>query len=233
MLAALDDGSELKPYNVAKTALLALTALRLAKAGFEGPADPLGGKRGYLKMMTGKADVELLPLCQKGTYAIQKSYTKPYASCRYTHPAVEAAIRLRNEHGLRPEDIESVDVRTYALAIPGHEHTRIPGPYSAKMSIPYSTAVGLLYGRAGLQEFSEEIVQNANVRALTEKVAVHEDDALSAAFPDVQAAIVSIRLRDGDQVSARVDHPKGEPENPLSDAEFRDRYDGLMAFAGV
>ena len=60
--------------------------------------------------MTGKADVELLPLCQKGTYAIQKSYTKPYASCRYTHPAVEAAIRLRNEHGLRPEDIESVDV---------------------------------------------------------------------------------------------------------------------------
>ena len=233
MLAALDDGSELKPYNVAKTALLALTALRLAKAGFEGPADPLGGKRGYLKMMTGKADVELLPLCQKGTYAIQKSYTKPYASCRYTHPAVEAAIRLRNEHGLRPEDIESVDVRTYALAIPGHEHTRIPGPYSAKMSIPYSTAVGLLYGRAGLQEFSEEIVQNANVRALTEKVAVHEDDALSAAFPDVQAAIVSIRLRDGVQVSARVDHPKGEPENPLSDAEFRDRYDGLMAFAGV
>lgn len=233
MLAALDDGSELKPYNVAKTALLALTALRLAKAGFEGPADPLGGKRGYFKMMTGREDIELLPLCQKGTYAIEKSYTKPYASCRYTHPAVEAAIRFRNEYGLSSENVEGIDVRTYALAIPGHEHTQIPGPYSAKMSIPYSTAVGLLYGRAGLQEFSRENVRDATVRALTEKVAVHEDNALSAAFPDIQAAIVTIRLKDGRQLSARVDYPKGEPENSLSDAEFRSRYDGLMAYAGI
>ena len=101
------------------------------------------------------------------------------------------------------------------------------------MSIPYSTAVGLLYGRAGLQEFSRENVRDATVRALTEKVAVHEDNALSAAFPDIQAAIVTIRLKDGRQLSARVDYPKGEPENPLSDAEFRSRYDGLMAYAGI
>ena len=52
MLKVLDDGSELKPYNVAKTALLALSAIRLAKAGFKGHPDPLGG-RGFLKMMTG------------------------------------------------------------------------------------------------------------------------------------------------------------------------------------
>lgn len=56
MLKVLDDGSELKPYNVAKTALLALTSLQLAKAGFRGHADPLGG-RGFLKMMTGREDV--------------------------------------------------------------------------------------------------------------------------------------------------------------------------------
>ena len=74
---------------------------------------------------------------------------------------------------------------------------------------------------------------DATVRALTEKVAVHEDNALSAAFPDIQAAIVTIRLKDGRQLSARVDYPKGEPENPLSDAEFRSRYDGLMAYAGI
>ena len=53
MLKVLDDGSELKPYNVAKTALLSLTALQLAKAGFRGNADPLGG-RGFLIMMTGR-----------------------------------------------------------------------------------------------------------------------------------------------------------------------------------
>ncbi|MBQ4251423.1 MAG: MmgE/PrpD family protein, partial [Erysipelotrichaceae bacterium] len=110
MLKVLDDGSELKPYNVAKTSLLALTALQLGKSDFKGHADPLGG-RGFFKMMTGTEDVQMKPVLLNGSYAIMKSYTKPYASCRYTHPAVEAAIHLRDQ--VKPEDVEEINVRTY------------------------------------------------------------------------------------------------------------------------
>ncbi len=229
MLKVLDDGSELKPYNVAKTALLSLTALQLGKSGFKGHADPLGG-RGFFKMMTGKEDVELKPVLLNGSYAIMKSYTKPYASCRYTHPAVEAAIRLRES--VEAEDVEEIDVRTYDLAVAGHDHTEIPGSYSAKMSIPYATAAGLLCGKAGLQEFSEDAVKDPRLLTLTKKVRVRADDALSAVFPAVQAAVVTIRTGDGEYTD-RVDFPKGEPENPLTEEEFRSRYDGLMAYAGV
>lgn len=229
MLKVLDDGSELKPYNVAKTALLSLTAVQMSKSGFKGHADPLGG-RGFLKMMTGREDIELKPVMLNGTYAIMKSYTKPYASCRYTHPSVEAAIHLRNK--MRADDIERIDIRTYDLAVSGHDHTDIPGSYSAKMSIPYATAAGLLYGRAGLQEFSEEAVKNPAILDLTKKVRVTADDGLSRIFPGIQAAVVTIRTRDG-EYSDRVDFPKGEPENPLTGKEFRDRYDGLMEYAGV
>ena len=229
MLKVLDDGSELKPYNVAKTALLALTALELAKSGFKGHADPLGG-RGFFRMMTGKEDVELKPVLLNGTYAIMKSYTKPYASCRYTHPAVEAAIHLRAD--VKPEDVEEIDIRTYDLAVSGHDHTDIPGSYSAKMSIPYATAAGLIYGRAGLQEFSEETVKGEQILRLTKKVRVSADEELSKVFPAVQAAVVTIRTKGG-TFTDRVDFPKGEPENPLDDREFRDRYDGLMEYAGI
>ncbi len=229
MLKVLDDGSELKPYNVAKTSLLSLTALQLAKSGFKGHADPLGG-RGFFKMMTGKEDIELKPVMLNGSYAIMKSYTKPYASCRYTHPSVEAAIHLRDK--INVEDIERIDIKTYSLAVSGHEHTDIPGSYSAKMSIPYSTAVGLIYGKAGLQEFAEDVVKDPEVIALTKKVSVTSDDELSAVFPGIQAAVVSIKTKDG-EYTERVDFPKGEPENPLTDKEFRDRYFGLMDYAGV
>lgn len=229
MLKVLDDGSELKPYNVAKTSLLALTALQLAKCGFKGHYDPLGG-RGFFKMMTGKEDVELKPVLLNGTYAIMKSYTKPYASCRYTHPAVEAAIHMRNKVQL--EDIEEINIKTYDLAVSGHDHTDIHGSYSAKMSIPYATSAGLIYGKAGLQEFSEETVKGDSILQLTRKVSVTADDELSAVFPDIQAAVVTIKTKDGEFYD-RVDFPKGEPENPLTDEEFRDRYDGLMAYAGV
>ena len=229
MLKVLDDGSELKPYNVAKTALLALTSLQLGKSGFKGHVDPLGG-RGFFKMMTGKENVELKPVLLNGTYAIMKSYTKPYASCRYTHPAVEAAIHMRDR--MKAEDVEEIDIRTYDLAVYGHDHTEIPGSYSAKMSIPYATAAGLLYGKAGLQEFSEGTIKRKEIVSLTRKVKVESDEALSAVFPGIQAAIVTIKTKDGEYTD-RVDFPKGEPENPLTGEEFKNRYDGLMQYAGV
>jgi 2-methylcitrate dehydratase PrpD len=229
MLKVLDDGSELKPYNVAKTSLLALTSLQLSKSGFKGHTDPLGG-RGFLKMMTGKEEVELKPVLLNGTYAIQKTYTKPYASCRYTHPSVEAAIHLRPF--IKPEDVESIDIKTYDLAVAGHDHTEIPSSYSAKMSIPYATAAGLIYGKAGPQEFSEEAVQDPTILDLTKKVKVSADEELSAVFPSMQAAIVTIRTANGEYTD-RVDFPKGEPENPLDEQEFRDRYDGLMSYASI
>lgn len=232
MLKVLDDGSELKPYNVAKTALLSLTSLQLGVSGFKGHPDPLGGYRGFLKMMVGSEEVELKPCLLNGTYAIMKSYTKPYASCRYTHPPVEATIHLRNRYGLSAESIEKISVSTYNLAVSGHDHTDIHGSYSAKMSIPYSVAVALVYGKAGLQEFAEDVVNGLVIKTLTKKVEVRADDALSALFPDKQSAVVTIKAQSG-EYSERVDFPKGEPENPLSDTEFYDRYKSLMAYGGV
>lgn len=229
MLKALDNESELKPYNVAKAALLALTAVQLGKSGFRGDGDPLGG-RGFFQMMTGRDDVVLKPVLLDGTYAIMKSYTKPYASCRYTHPAVEAAIRLRKR--VRPEDAVSIAVKTYGLAVSGHDHTDIRGSSSARMSIPYATAAGFLYGKAGLQEFTEEAVTDKTLASLTKRVEVAEDSALSAVFPALQPAIVTIKTK-AETYTERVDFPKGEPENPLTDEEFRERYDALMAYAGI
>ena len=232
MLKVLDDGSELKPYNVAKTALLSLTSLQLAKSGFKGHADPLGGYRGFLKIMSGDENTEIKPTLLNGTYAIMKSYTKPYASCRYTHPPVEAAIHLRNQFGLKPEDVEQMKVETYNLAVSGHDHTDIKGAYSAKMSTPYSVAVALAYGKAGLQEFGEEVLENEVIKTLTKKVQVVADDEMSRIFPDKQSAVLTIQTSDN-TYSERVDFPKGEPENPMTETEFCERYEALMAFGEI
>ena len=128
--------------------------------------------------------------------------------------------------------MRSIDVRTYDLAVSGHDHTDIPGSYSAKMSIPYATAAGFLFGKAGLAEFSEETVADPAVLELTSKIRVSADEALSEAFPGIQAAVVTVAAKNG-TFTERVDYPKGEPENPLTDAEFRERYDDLMAYGGI
>lgn len=231
MLKVLDDGSELKPYNVAKSALLGLVACQMAKAGFKGHYDPLSGERGFLKMMTGTENIDFVEPLMDGTFAVEKAYTKPYAACRYCHPSIEAAILMRED--LDIEDIERITVKTYSLAVNKHDHTDVPVSASAKMSIPYSVAVGLLYGKAGLNEYDEDHVKNEKVKNLTKKVEVYADDDFTAAFPEVTSALVEIHIKGGNVIKKQVDFPKGEPENPMNDKEFFDRFCELCNFAAV
>lgn len=230
MLKVLDDESELKPYNVAKSALLGLVAVQMARAGFVGHHDTLGGNRGYLKMMTGIENIILQKPLLGGTYAIEKAYTKPYAACRYCHPAIEAAIKLRQTVDIK--NILEISVNTYNLAVAGHDHIDIKGIGSAKMSIPYGVAVGLLEGKAGLLEYDENHVCNTNILSLAKVVRVCSNDQFSASFPQKQSALITIRLADGSVVHEQVDFPKGEPENPMTYEEFSERAVGLLEYAG-
>jgi 2-methylcitrate dehydratase PrpD len=100
------------------------------------------------------------------------------------------------------------------------------------MSTPYSTAVALIYGKVGLQEFGEDVLENDTVKALTKKVKVMADEELSSIFPDKQSAVLTIETN-GKKYSERVDFPKGEPENPLSEDEFYNRYADLMVYGRI
>lgn len=232
-LKVLEDASELKPYNVAKASLLALVSLQMAKAGFEVPVDAMSGDRGFLKMMAGSEIIKIKPFLLDGRCAITRTYTKPYAACRYCHPAIEAAISLARDEGVSALDVERIEVRTYELAVRGHDHTDIQGISSAKMSIPYGVAVGYLRGRAGLSEYAEDAVRDPEVLSLCSKVSVEMDIDFSAAFPEKTVAVVRVIAHDGRVLERRVDHPLGEPENPLGLKGVRRKFREMASFAGM
>lgn len=230
-LFALDDGSELKSYNTAKAALLAVTSIQMGIAGYRGPRDPLCGKRGLIPTSCG--EVSLQSPMKDGKLAVFKAYTKPYAACRYCHPAIEAAIRLSSENHLSPSLIDGVTVRTYDLAVFGHDHAEFPNSASANMSIPYGVAVGLITKQAGLREYGQEYLQSPLVIELAQKVRVSPEKEYSELFPTMQPAEVCVTLLDGKTYSYRVDYPKGEPENPMSLDELACKFKEMMRFAGI
>ena len=231
VLEMQEDNADLKPLNVGRAAMDAVSAAYLGKARFKAPNDALGGKRGFLAVMTDKPKTEFMTDFSKGEFCIQSIYNKPYASCRHTHSAIESAMRIRCQDGFRLEELESICVRTYKLAVAGHDHTQIDGISSAKMSMPYSVAVALATGKAGLNEFSEEMVFNKNILDIASKVQIVADDELTALCPQCRAAIVEVKTKSG-FFSARTDYPKGEPENPLTQEEFNQKIEGLVSFAG-
>lgn len=231
-LKVLEDGSELKPYNVAKAALLGLTALQMAKAGFLAADDSLSGVTGFLNQMYGSENVSFQPAMLDGTYAIEKAYIKPYAACRYTHPSIDIAKELREMPVLRAAEISSVKICTYSLAVKKHDHTDIPGAASAKMSIPYNFAVTYLTGKTGMDAFTPACLEDKDVLALTKKVIVEEDDEMTALFPGKTIATVEMRTVDGRVLTGRSELPKGEPENPLTLDETVEKFTSLALYGG-
>jgi 2-methylcitrate dehydratase PrpD len=231
-LKVLEDSSELKPYNVAKTALLGLIAIQMAIAGFDTPNDPLSGFNGFLGQMYGSDEVEFVPPLLNGTYAMEKAYIKPYAACRYTHPSIDIAKDLRKKRLLQTNQISEVVIKTYSLAVKNHDHTDIKGAASGKMSIPYNFAVAYLSGETGLNAFTPEYLDNVEIKELTRKIIVLENDEMTAAFPEKTYATVEMTCADGEILKGISELPKGEPENPLSLTEVIEKFLGLAQYGG-
>lgn len=231
-LKVLEDASQLKPYNVGKTALLGLISTQMAKAGFDTPDDALAGMAGFLSQMHGDENIEFAAPLLNGTYAVEKAYIKPYAACRYTHPSIDVARQMRNDGVLLSNEIESIHIKTYALAVKKHDHTDIKGAASAKMSIPYNFAVTYVLGRTGMEAFTEDSLNNSEVQAITKKIITTEDAEMTAAFPKETIATVEMILKDGRVISGKSVLPKGEPENPLTQQETIDKFTALAVYGG-
>ena len=137
------------------------------------------------------------------------------------------------ESELSVNDIETIEVRTYDLAINGHIHTEITGVSSAKQSIPYGVAVACIYGDCGISAFTNQILEDKQVLELTKKVRVFEDKELTNLVPEKRAAIVTVKCKNGLQFQERVDYPKGEPENPITKEEWNKKIYALTENANL
>lgn len=231
-LKVLENVSELKPYNCAKASLMGYFAAMMAKAGFKGPEDPLSGETGFLNMMSDACDEDRL-LAWDGAYAIEKVYLKPYASCRHTHPEIEAAFVIRQKDSFDAKEINAIRVKTYKGVIGKHDFNTVYGESSARMSIPYSLAVALVTGKAGIAEFTEEYIKDPLIQRLTKLAVIEGDEELSRLVPDKRVAIVTVEQTDGKSFVNRVEYPKGEPENPLSEDELLAKFLSMTEHAGM
>ncbi len=225
MLEIQEQNSELKPYNVGRAAMDGLTSAYMGYTGFMTPDDMYGGERGFFRTFADEFDSNKL-LEDTDYFEIEHIYVKPYASCRHSHSAVEAAIRLHKD--LEIDDIDRVEVLTYKLGVKGHDHNDIHSVASAKLSTPYAVAAGLLYGRADLSVF-EPI--DAKIVELAKKVSVSEDASLTAESPKMRIAILRVTMNDGRILESRVDYAKGDPENPMTSEELAEKRRLLESYA--
>lgn len=165
-----------------------------------------------------------------GQWEIERNYFKFYAFCRYAHSPIQAAFDLTAAEAIAPEEVEAVEVRTFARAST-LGRTDPDNMLAAKFSIPYAVGSVLVRGRADQSAFSAEAMADPRVRALARRVRLVDEPDHDSRYPDQMVATVTVRLADGRVVERTCSEAKGSPNRPPSDEELAEKFRSLAAYA--
>lgn len=219
----LRDAADSKQLHTAKAAADGLLAAYLAKDGFTGARRILEGAQGMGAGMSSDADPARLTDRLGERWALAETSFKFHASCRHTHPAADALLRIVVEHDLAPERIVRVIARVHQAAIDVLGPVSDPATvHQAKFSMGTVLAMIAVFRRAGLAEFERHFRDPAIV-AFRQRVAMVADPEVEAAYPQRWVGKVDVETTDGRTLSARVDEPKGDPGNTLTRDEITEK----------
>jgi 2-methylcitrate dehydratase PrpD len=220
-------GSMAKSISVGNAARNGLVSALLARNGFFGPALPLEGPRGFLRVTGDDPNFGCITAGLGETWEILRNTYKPYPCGVVLNPVIEACLDLAQDGGVSIPGVERIEIIGPTLL---RERTDRANPVSgreAQVSGQHSVAVALVRGRAGLAEFSDESAADPALRALGAKVHFVDDDGYA-----VDAARVTVRMRGGPSLTRTVDHARGGLARPLSDAELERKLRDLVRHGG-
>lgn len=205
-------------------------AALLAERGYTGPEGVIDGKEGLVHALGPEWRLSVLTDGLGKSWRIEQCGMKAFPTEALTHTPLSATLELVNAYDLTPERIAKVQVRTLARAV---DILADPSKYdphtkeTADHSLPYCIAAAIVDRRLTPAQFTQEKIENALIRAQLGKVEVVADDEIEKVFPDLQRAEVAVFTTDGAHYEKRLDYPKGDWRNPLSDEELEQKFDVL------
>lgn len=223
----LKDGAMSKQLHPAKAAADGVLSALLAEKGFTAAREIFEGEKGFLRAVSKAFDLEKLTEGLGEGFKITETSFKVHAACYHTHSSIDAALALRREHSLTPEQIKKVLVRPYPAALDLLEKVELSSPYAAKFHLPFCVATALIYGEVGLEAFSEERLKDPAIQVLLPKIELRREEAFANMYPEKWPAIVEVIVEDGETYRASVEYVRGDFRNPLTREELVAKFHRL------
>ncbi|HVZ43592.1 MAG TPA: MmgE/PrpD family protein [Ramlibacter sp.] len=211
-------GSMAKSIGVGNSAANGLLSALLAQEGFEGPALPIEGPRGFLKVMGHEADADSIAEGLGERWELANNTYKPYPCGVVLNPVIEACLALYADEGVRLRDVSHAELRGHPLLRQRTDRAHPESGREAQVSAQHAVAVALATGRAGLDEFSAASAARDDLRAFAPKLAFVDDASLG-----VESASVRLILANGKEVARGIASARGSLAVPLTDAELESK----------
>lgn len=206
-----------RPFGCGVAAQNGVTAALLAGRGFGGP-EVLEGKYTVFDAFSGEAHTEELLDDLGSRFEVMNLTFKRYSSCAFTHPGLDAFLKIIEERRLRAEEIEGITVR-----FPAGGAKLIDRSELRSHNIQYVLSVAAHRGQVLFDDILFE-QRGGGIPELADRVTLIHDEGLNPFFPETMPTIVEVTTKDGGTFTERVDSAKGTPENPVTPGEVREKY---------
>lgn len=227
-------GTMTKPFHAGRSSESGVVAAQFAGYGWTATDKILEAPRGFFSAAGGGYDVNAIfgKLGAPWTFDSPGVSIKPHPSGSLTHPGMTEMLRLIREHGIKAADVQHVRVGTNSNMPNALIHHRPTNELQGKFSMEFCMAILLIEGRAGLNEFVDEVINRPDVQAMIEKVDFVVDERAEAAGYHKMTTYIDITLKDGRIISGMADFGKGSPANPMSFDEVAAKFHECAEFAG-
>jgi len=205
-------------------------AALMAEKGYTGPEHVIDGKEGLTHCFGPSWKLNLLTDGLGESWRITQCGMKAFPTEALTHTPISAVLDIVKSHDLKPEQVEKVQIRSLARAA---DILSDPSKYdprskeTADHSLPYVIAVAIAERQVTPVQFEMKKIMDPTIRAQLKKVEVVADPEIEKVFPALQRVIVNLTTTDGRTFTKQLDYPKGDPRNPLSDAEVEEKFAAL------
>ncbi|KAB1077412.1 MmgE/PrpD family protein [Methylobacterium soli] len=220
-------GSMNKSFNPGRAAANGLFAAILASKNYTSSDGMIEARRGWANTVSTKQDYREITEGLGTRYEAALNTYKPFACGIVMHPAIDAAVQLRDENHLTPDEIERVSLKVHPLVLELTGKTAPRTGLEGKFSISHAVAVALVEGAGGEKQFSDRAVRDPVITALRGRVAPVVDGAIKPEQVDL-----TITLKDGRTLNRFIAHAIGSVERPMSDAalarKFTDLAEGIL-----
>jgi len=215
-------GTMCKPFHPGRAAQNGLLAAHLAQQNFTSSERGIEAPRGFAHVLSTKFDTDEITERLGETWEISLNTYKPFACGIVIHPAIDGCIQLRNQHGLKARDIESIALKVHPLVLELTGKTEPRTGLEGKFSVYHSCAAAIVHGRCGEHEYSDEVVTDPEIVALRRKVRAEASPGIHEDQVDV-----TLTTTDGRTHHLFVEHAIGSLERPLSDQELDQKVRAL------
>jgi 2-methylcitrate dehydratase PrpD len=219
-------GSMGKAFHPGRAAQNGYASALLGEAGFTAGERSIEGPRGFAAVQAAAFDLSRVTAGLGADFNLRRNTYKPFPCGIVNHPTIEACIRIHHDEAIDPHAIRSVRLQVAPLVLDLCNQQNISKGLQGKFSVYHGAAVGLVRGKAGLQEYTDAAVNDPAVRRVREAATATGDASLTE-----DQARVEVELADGRVVRASVEQSLGNVHRPLSDAQLEEKFRGQAVLA--